>query len=275
MLRLAPSSVWLGSLVLLTLPGCLVSFNDYPLGDPQLEPAVTAGRAGAAGSASSLSSAGSSTGGSSAGGSSAGGAPDMPGEPNSLLIDDFEDGDAAILEQQGRSGSWYAANDGRGMQTPPNNAALVPSPLMPARGKSTRGVHTFGGPFSTWGALIGTVFASNDAAGVPYDLSDYRGLRLWVRSGAAGPAAKQVRLNLRTPATVLGEGCTVCSDHFGVEIPLTAKWAQIDVPFSTLKQVGYGQPKLAAVDLTRALGIELLFPPNVTFDLWVDDVELY
>lgn len=276
MLRLVHSFAWSCSLALLVLPGCLVSFNDYPLGDPKLEPEVTAGRAGASGSASVLPSAGSSTGGSSASaGSSASGAPDMLAEPG-LLVDDFEDGNAAILEQQGRTGSWYAANDGRGMQTPANGMPVTPSALVPARGASTRGAHTFGGPFATWGALIGTVFVSNDSTGLPYDLSSYRGLRLWVRAGTtAGAAAKQVRLNLRTPATVTGGSCSVCSDHFGAEIPLTAKWTRVDVPFSTLKQLGYGQPKLAAVDLQHALGIELLFPPNVSFDLWLDDVELY
>jgi Carbohydrate binding domain (family 11) len=107
-------------------------------------------------------------------------------------------------------------------------------------------------------------------------LSGYQGLRLWVRSGATSAvAAKQVRLNLRTPGTVMGGTCTACSDHFGVEIPLTSKWTQVDVPFATLKQMGYGRPMLASADLTRALGIELLFPVNVSFDLWLDDVELY
>ena len=37
---------------------------------------------------------------------------------------------------------------------------LVPAPLMPARGTSTRGAHTFGGPFSGWGALVGTALAA-------------------------------------------------------------------------------------------------------------------
>jgi hypothetical protein len=264
--------VWFRALALLALPGCFVSFNDYPLGDP------TPAAGSQAGAGSVAPSAGSSSGGALAtAGSSEGGAPDVPMQlDTALAIDDFEDGDAAILELQGRSGGWYVANDGRGMQTPPGGTPLVPSALVPARGSSARGAHTFGGPFSTWGALIGTVFASNANTGVPYDLSGYQGLRLWVRSGATSAlAAKQVRLNLRTPPTMMGGGCTVCSDHFGAEIPLTSKWTQISVPFATLKQVGYGRPMLTSADLTQAIAIELLFPVNVSFDLWLDDIELY
>jgi len=271
--------VWLRALALLALPGCLVSFNDYPLGDPKLGADSEAGRGGAAGTGSVLPQAGSASGGSNAAGgtSSEAGAPDVtaPGDA-SLLIDDFEDGDADILRQQGRTGSWYVANDRGGMQTPPDGMQLTPSALVPARGVSAYGAHTFGGPFPTWGALIGAPFVANGLSGNPYDLSAYQGVRLWVRSGATAPlAAKQVRFSLRTPATVPGGGCTACNDHFSAVIPLTAKWVQIELPFAALKQAGYGRPQVPSIDLAHALGIELIFPANVAFDLWLDDVELY
>lgn len=195
---------------------------------------------------------------------------------NPLMIDDFEDGDSAILVQQGRSGSWYAANDGQGMQTPRNGLPLTPSLLETPRGTSQYGARTFGGPFASWGALIGTTFASTGNSAVPYDVSAHQGLRFWVRYGGAFPnPTKQVRLGLRTPGTITGGGCTVCGDHFGTEIPLTAQWVKFEVPFATLRQIGYGRPLLNIPDLKHALGMELLFPVNVTFDLWIDDVELY
>jgi hypothetical protein len=282
------------ALLLLALPGCLVSFNDYPLGDPQSAPSSSGGKSATStgGKASSAESGG---GGVSSGGTSVfpssgssmvgendAGSPD-PGTggsstvgPNPLLIDDFEDGDAAILVLQGRSGSWYVANDGKGQQTPPSGMPLAPSTLAPSRGASAHGAHTFGGPFLTWGALIGTTLASSGDSGVAYDVSSHQGVRLWVRYGGAFPnPAKQVRLNLRTPATITGGSCTVCSDHFGAAIPLTAQWVQVEVPFTGLKQTGYGRPLLGSPDLKRAMGIELLFPVNVAFDLWIDDVEFY
>lgn len=278
-MRHAASLVWFRALALLALPGCLVSFNDYPLGDPKLGASGDADRGGAAGTGSVLPKGGSaSTGGSTAAGSSGeAGAPDVtaPGDA-SLLIDDFEDGDADILRQRGRTGSWYVANDRGGMQTPADGMPLVPSLLVPARGASAYGAHTFGGPFPTWGALIGAPFVANGPSGNPYDLSAYQGVRLWIRSAATGTAAaKQVRFSLRTPATVPGGGCSVCNDHFSVVIPLTAKWEQIELPFASLKQAGYGRPLLASPDLAHALGVELIFAANVSFDVWLDDVELY
>jgi hypothetical protein len=191
------------------------------------------------------------------------------------MIDDFEDGNAQILQLEGRSGAWYAANDGKGIQTPANTMALLPSPTMPPRAGSTRAVHTFGGPFATWGALIGTALASTGNQGITYDLSRYEGLRLWVRSGSASAGAKSVRLNLPTPGTNNGGGCIMCNDHFGVDIPLTTQWVRVNVPWSELHQAGFGVPPLAAPDLEHVASIQLAFPNAVSFDLWVDDVELY
>ena len=258
-MRSPPSLCWSFAVLLLALPGCLVSFNDYPLGDLQPE-AVASGGRGAGGSFGTLPS---------------GGAPAAV-LGNTLVVDDFEDGNASILEQQGRSGAWYVANDGRATQTPREGMQLLPSPLTPARGRSAHGAHTFGGPFPTWGALIGVPFAASGSEQVAYDLSDYEGLRLWVRSGTTGPgAATKVRVNLRTPATIMGQGCSVCGDHFGADVPLTPQWVQVDIPWVSLKQVGFGQPLLTTPDLAHAMGIDLLFVTGVSFDLWIDDVELY
>jgi hypothetical protein len=298
-LRLASALAWSRSLLLLALPGCLVSFNDYPLGDPKAESVSSAGSGAGGGNASVLPGAGTDTGATAGantasagsattggsettggteatGGSADGGAPSTDPDPPDLRVDDFEDGDALILALEGRSGAWYVSNDGRGQQTPRAGMPLVPSLLNPARGDSLHGAHTLGGPSQGWGALIGTAFASSGNDAVAYDVSGYQGLRLWVRSGSTSPyAAKQVRLNLRTPATIMGGGCTVCSDHFGVVIPLTSKWVQVEVPFASLKQGGYGRPVLTTPDLAHAMGVELLFAGAVSFDLWIDDIELY
>jgi hypothetical protein len=278
----APSRLWSRLAPLALLPGCLVSFNDYPLGE--LKDAAQGGTGGGGASSdggkSGSSAAGTETNGGAsmteggADGSAAGASPLASIDPN--LIDDFEDGDERIAEVAGRSGSWYAGNDGKGMQTPASEQLLVPSLLNPARGESRRAAHTFGGPFQTWGALVGTSLAGSGEQPAPYDLSHHSGIRLWVRSGASSPyAARQVRLNLPTPATNQGGACTLCNDHFGADIPLTSKWAQVNVPFSSLKQAGYGMPRLNSPDLKQVLSLQLMFPKGVSFDLWVDDLELY
>jgi hypothetical protein len=148
--------------------------------------------------------------------------------------------------------------------------------LSPPRESSLRAAHTFGGPFPTWGALIGSSLATNGSEAAAYDVSGHTGIKLWVRSGATSLyAAKQVRLNLPTPATTSGGGCSVCNDHFGVDVPLTSKWTQITVPFSSLRQTGYGMPRLFAPDLSHVMAIQLMFAKNVSFDLWVDDIVFY
>ena len=256
-----------------------MSFNDYPLGDiagaaGAVDQAGTGSGGARGGSESLLPKAGAS--------SKAGGSGDQGGAASTVvvaenMIDDFQDSDQAILEQQGRSGSWYAANDGRGTQTPRSDQPLVPTVLETARGASTRAIHTFGGPFMTWGALIGTSLATDGERGLEYDLSGYQGMRLWVRSGSTSlSSATSVRLNLPTPGTNAGSGaCTVCNDHFGFDVPLTAQWALVEVPFSSLKQHGYGRPALASPDLEHVTSLQLGFGANVAFDLWVDDIELY
>jgi hypothetical protein len=266
---------WTRALLSLLLPGCLVSFNDYPLGD------IGAGAAGSGGAPNGgrgggMSKAGapSKTGGSGEPGDEGGASGMLVAGEN--VIDDFQDGNPAILEQQGRKGAWYVANDGMGMQTPRVDQPLVPSVLSPARGSSTRALHTFGGPFRIWGALIGTSLAMAGDRGAEYDLSGFQGVRLWVRSGSTAPgAAKSVRLNLPTPGTNAGGACTVCNDHFGFDIPLTSQWARIQVPFSSLEQQGYGRPILASADLEHVTSLQLGFDSDVVFDLWVDDIELY
>lgn len=251
-------------LPLVLLPGCLVSFNDYPLGDIE---GSTSG-----GTPSIFPTAGSQSEGAGKGGGDEGGSASTAPAKRENLIDDFEDADAAIIEQQGRVGSWYVGNDGMGMQTPRMDQPVVPSLLQPARGESRRAAHTFGGPFGGWGALLGTALGAD-----AYDLSAYSGLRLWVRSGSiSGSAAQSVRLNLPMPGTNSGGGiCTVCSDHYGAEIPLTSQWQQVSVPFSSLKQRGYGRPVLAEPDLEHVTSLQLGFGSGVAFDLWIDDVELY
>jgi hypothetical protein len=250
-------------------------------GDLQITPS---GGMSYGGTSSSGASAGTDVGGStpSDGGASeqAGGSPDPSGGTSSVLnpnlIDDFEDGDDLIFEQQGRKGTWFISNDGTGPQTPEAGAQVLPSTFMLVRSGSTRGLHTSGGPFATWGTIVGTPLASMGNEPAPYDLSGYQGIRLWVRTSSTSlAAAKDVRFDLPTVGTTKGAGCMVCGDHFGMRIPLTSKWTQIDVRFANIKQTGFGRPLLMRPDLKSVTGLQFQFPENVGFDLWVDDIELY
>ncbi len=283
-LRSLTCRAWLRLAPLALLPGCLVSFNDYPLGagPTPTSGASSGGSAGAMPSGGAQASSGSASGGRSGSGGSAvgdaGANEPNAGAPSSngpaTLIDDFEDNDAAILAVDGRSGSWYVINDGQGMQTPGNGMLVVPSDLMPLRGGSEQGLHTSGGPFAQWGALVGTSLASSSEVGVPYDLSAYAGIRFWVRTGSQF-AVKQVRVNLPTPGTNSGGPCSVCNDHWGAVVPLTSQWTQVQVRFADLDQAGFGVPQLQSPELTHVTAIQFIFAQGVSFDLWLDDIEFF
>lgn len=282
-------NTWYRVVPLVLLPGCLVSFNDYPLESTPSAGATSSQGGGGVSAGGKAPSAGT------AGRPPQGGSSGSAGEPNAeagsdsvpteggagpislgpeTLIDDFEDSDAGIVEHAGRSGSWYAGNDGQGMQTPGNGLALVPTLLQMPRGDSRRAVHTSGGPFQQWGALIGTALASQGDQGVPYDITPYDGVRFWVRSQPFGPGfTSTVRVNLPTPNT--NDGCSVCGDHFGADIPLTSQWVQHEVRFSEMDQEGWGMPQLNSHDRQNVTALQFAFPEDVRFDLWVDDVEFF
>ncbi len=288
-----------------------MAFNDYPLGhlsdggtggtsaSASAGTSGTAVSAGTGGDPPAMPSAGNSNGGTSSGGvtagggdvggstpidsggaaEQAGGSPEQiggsPTEMNPYLIDDFEDGDADIFEAQGRKGSWFVSNDGTGSQAPDATEPVLPSVFMVVREGSTRGMHTSGTQFDS-GAVLGTTLATAGGEPAPYDLSGFQGIRLWVRSNSMSPmAAKEVRLNLPIAATSKGGGCTICGDHFGASIPLTSKWVQVEVPFAGLKQSGFGRPQLTRLDLKAVTSLEFQLPRNLSFDLWLDDIELY
>jgi len=297
----------------LAFSGCVVSFQDYPLATGGANASSGADTLGASGSGatagtgatggsgaiggsdsganggSSSSSAGDSasggnagdSGGSSAGGTSDGGGSGASGGQGGSagmpmltdMIDDFEDGDAQILLNAGRSGAWFAANDGSyaGMQTPDIRGPINPSVLMPARMMSTRAMHVTGSGFRTWGAYVGASFIGG-ATPKPYDVSTYQGVQFYGKIGKA-MASKTVRVAFRDYDT--GFGCTSCGDNFGSDVTVGDAFELIQVPFADLKQQGWGMPQAAALDAKRVYAVLFSWPANVTFDLWIDDLSFY
>ena len=259
----------------LAMSGCLVSFEDYPLaslGSGGSGGLVSAGGSDAAGASSGGSSAGDSAmAGATTAGSSAGGVPSAGFE---LSIDDFEDGDNQVALVAGRNGSWFAANDGslQAQQTPDPFTACLPSLLVPPRGTSERALHTSGSGFNAWGALIGVNFLALGTTPTPYDISAYRGLSFAAKIGKAD-AAKQVRISIRNYDTLYG--CTSCGDHFGVIATFGENFRTITVPFSNLKQQGWGRPLAPVFDTARTYAVTFTWAGHQIFDAWIDDLSFY
>jgi hypothetical protein len=183
-----------------------------------------------------------------------------------LLIDDFEDGDMSSLAQGGRGDFlWYCYNDS-GTSAMVEGCLLddqrVEFPAVPDRGKA---LHMSGGPFPTWGAGVGVPLAP---AAESYDLSRFVAVAF---SARVADGSVELRVNL--PSSVrcnVGETCP----QWGKSFVLGQDWATWQVPLDSeqLDQDGVGPRN--DFDAQRVTDIQFLFRAGVTFDFWLDDVEL-
>ncbi len=262
--------------------GCVVSFDDYPVGNVGNVGGVTTG-SGAAGGASAASGGNASSGGTaglaSGGGDRGGTAGDTGvggeagGEAVAVtdpdLVDDFEDGDDVILESDGRQGTWFVSNDGMGTQDPGSGEPVVPEMLVPLRDQSRRALHTSGGGFSVWGAFVRAYLRVEAGTNAPYDASRYTGVRFFARSGDD----EEHSAFLMMP-TVETTTCPGCGDHFGTEYKYSSEWQEYRLPFDEMEQRGFGPPRPALMK-REVVAVQVLFEDGVDFDLWIDDVGFY
>ena len=65
----------------------------------------------------------------------------------------------------------------------------------------------------------------------------FKGMRMFLRSTNGGRA--RLKLPDRNTATI-GGVCTLCSDHFALEVDVTSEWQLFKFPFADLKQAGDG-----------------------------------
>jgi hypothetical protein len=213
-------------------------------------------------------------------GACAGGGTSEPPPGDADLIDDLEDGDDAIYEENGRIGGWYTFNDETaGVQQPPGTGFV---PTEGGAGDSAYAAATTGSDFTEWGA--GMAFDLNNPTAVgmpgergPYDTSAYRGIAFSARGTVP------VRMAFETPGVVpvdRGGTCVpgpeeaaACDDTHGVSISLAEDWREFEIPFSQLRQGGWGQP--VELDLTQVYAVTFVIAQDLEFDVAVDDVRFY
>jgi endoglucanase len=193
------------------------------------------------------------------------------------LIDDAEDGDAQILQREGRAGFWYTAIDRQGSSIWPGSTAHEHQFEM-SRGGSGR---------SRWGVRITGRLASSDDPGTwvgaivgfnlpkergPYDATSYDGVSFWARADAG-----DIRLRVKIPDgnSAPDHGvCTECYNDFGHTVTVTSEFREYHLRFSDLRQeVGWGDPRPPRVDPSSIYGI--LFATvgqGRPFDVTLDDV---
>ena len=192
--------------------------------------------------------------------------------PPADMIDNFEDGDGALLPNGGRQGYWYTFNDETvgGTQTP---AADMVLPEAGGANGTAYAIHTTGNGFTVWGAGMGIDF--NNPGGDmsvknPWDGSGYTGIVLMARG--SGQVRASVQVSATTPIAEGGTCAADCDPH-GTFLNLTNSWQQYVLPFGQLSQEGWGTP--AAWDATALVGVQFKVGPNVSFDFWVDEIGFY
>jgi endoglucanase len=191
--------------------------------------------------------------------------PAMRAEGNQPLIDDFEDADARIAPLERRAGFWSASNDTTGTQKPTLNGPLSMARIPGGRGASRFALHTSGGKFNKWGALIAADFSPRRC----YDASAYAGLSFYARGrGSFNVVAKMTQV----APEEFGGSCTHdCYDTHRATITLSNTWQEQRVTWAELKQKGFGQA--VPFDPRSLLALEFTVGPEQTpFDFWVDDV---
>jgi hypothetical protein len=176
------------------------------------------------------------------------------------LIDDFEDGDDAVSERDGRAGFWRWARD---TDKPGTAPALLPIPRLDAHANNRLALHAKGGALYDWGATLEADFTPPC-----YDASAYLGVAFEARGpGRVYLAVRQVDV---IPVTEGGTCEHDCHNPHVAKVELSSEFHTYTLAWSELRQRGSVRP---ALDVTRLHSIALLIRPEDTpYDVWLDDV---
>lgn len=184
-----------------------------------------------------------------------------------VLIDDLEDGDRNVPARATLSGLWFTVQDGTGgTLSPASSATLVP--VSGGAAGSARAMHVSGSGFTQWGAGVGMSLSAYQCS---YDATAQKGITFYAKgTGKLLVSAA----TLQTVPVSGGGSCTgACNDHFHTTFTLTNTWTPYTVPWTALKQAGWGTSATFLPSAMRYL--QWSFGANITFDVWVDTVSFY
>lgn len=246
--------------------------------------ATTTGGTGS-GTAGASSTAGASTGGA---GSSCGPAQadcDAAMALTTMSVSDFESG----------NGWFLFAPDDPGAKTDPPAGSNVPIAqiLCPANGRcgSDFAMHVTGSGFTSYGPSLSQDYVyqgDGGLVGMPQDFSEYTGVMYWARKGDTASAAPTLRLIVNDVNThALGGVCdptaktgsasmpsNACFDGWMAEKAIPTVWTLVKLPFSVLKQGGFGKAE-PAIAKDKIYGLTFQMPNMAAWDFWIDDISFY
>jgi hypothetical protein len=184
-----------------------------------------------------------------------------------VLIDDFEDGDQYVRAENGLSGGWYTTADATlGLLNPAPGSQITPT--APGALGSARSVRMFGGGFMDWG--VGLAVSLN-AHGCSYNAMAQEGIAFYAKG--QGLLTVSVATRQTVPLADGGTCFTSCYDNFSTSFALSDEWRLHIVPWSSLRQAGWGMPAFLSPRELRYL--QFGFGPGTAFELQVDDLSFY
>lgn len=180
--------------------------------------------------------------------------PVVPAEP---LADDFEDGDL-ISRWKGR---WVAMDDRIAGGSSESKIEVVSGGFGPSR-HALRVTGRVTNKFQ-WGPFAGAVLTLGQEDETFFDLSKFSGLQFYARGGD-----KPYRVAFNT-ASVKDH------DDFFHEVTIGAEWQLVKVPFSALRQVGFGKRVDWNPREVKSVSFFTSGGPRESFELYLDDVSFY
>jgi hypothetical protein len=206
--------------------------------------------------------------------------PPAAGAIADVLIDDLEDKDNGVAKVGNRTGFWYTYLDAYGSMITPAPDATGVAPLKPGATDCHGGMACVLVSGTT--ALADEVAMKYPYAGVGFDFSNakkpcvyngtaYTGIKLWAR----GDVPIRVKINTSGTADAGGGGtcATNCNDGYGMDFVLTPTWAELDMPFASLAQEGWGT--VVTFDKAALLSVQIQIPAGQTFSAAFDDITFY
>lgn len=186
------------------------------------------------------------------------------------LVDDFEDGNAMVLPNDGRVGEWSFSKSATAVTTPATGGPLTPveggAGAPPGKAMHISGTETTG-----WGADISANLVYNAGTGC-YDASAYSGIKLSLK----GRDGAKVFIIARV-ATIRAMENT--AGHYRKEHVLTAAWQEVTLRWADFAPSWGMPPEPKVVNPRELYSISVLTAPGANgqvgeFDVWVDNVEL-
>lgn len=178
----------------------------------------------------------------------------VPARP---LADDFEDGDL----NGGWGGKWAALDDRVAGGSSESQIEVVPGGFG-----GSRHALRVGGRVTNkfqWGPFAGAVLSLGEDEETFFDLSAFSGLQFHARADG-----KPYRVAFSTAAV---------KDHddFAHEVTVGTEWQLVKVPFSALRQAGFGRRVEWNAREVKAVSIFTSGGPRERFELHLDDISFY